>query len=93
MSDEETYYEALGVEPDASRDELKNAYQERVSELEAAREGKNVGPAQLQSNREEVARVPRGVERPLRPLPTQPLRRAARIRERSGRRRRLCQRR
>ena len=57
MSDDDTYYDALGVSPDASRDELKNAYQERVAELEAAREGKNVGPAQLQSNREEVARV------------------------------------
>jgi curved DNA-binding protein CbpA len=57
MSDEETYYEALGVEPDASRDELKSAYQERVAELEAARQGKNVSASQLQSNREEVARV------------------------------------
>src|SRR5262245_23743050 len=57
MGGEETYYEALGVEPHASRDELKSAYQERVAELEAARGGKNVSAAQLQTNREEVARV------------------------------------
>ena len=57
MSDDETYYDTLGVEPDASRDELKSAYQDRVAELEAAREGKNVSEAALQSNRAEVARV------------------------------------
>jgi uncharacterized RDD family membrane protein YckC len=57
MSDDETYYDALGVGPDASRDELKSAYQDRVAELEAAREGKNVSEAALQTNREEVARV------------------------------------
>ncbi len=57
MSDDETYYDELGVEPGASRDELQAAYQERISELEAAREGKGVTDAQLQRNREEVARV------------------------------------
>jgi uncharacterized RDD family membrane protein YckC len=57
MSDDETYYDTLGVEPDASRDQLKSAYQDRVAELEAARGGKNVSEAALQSNREEVARV------------------------------------
>ena len=36
MSDDDTYYDELGVEPTASRDELKAAYQERISELEAA---------------------------------------------------------
>jgi uncharacterized RDD family membrane protein YckC len=56
MSDD-TYYEALGATPDASRDELRAAYRERISELEAAREGKHVNEAQLQRNREEVARV------------------------------------
>ena len=57
MSDDETYYDELGVDPGASRDELKAAYQERISELEAAREGKGVSEAQLQRNREAVARV------------------------------------
>ncbi|MEX1009186.1 MAG: RDD family protein [Acidimicrobiia bacterium] len=57
MSDDETYYHELGVDPGASRDELKAAYQERISELEAARESKGVTDAQLQRNREEVARV------------------------------------
>jgi curved DNA-binding protein CbpA len=56
MSDD-SYYDELGVTPDASRDELKAAYQERVSELEAAREKKGVTDAQLQGNREQVARV------------------------------------
>jgi uncharacterized RDD family membrane protein YckC len=57
MSDDETYYDELGVDPGASRDELKAAYQERISELEAAREAKGVSEAQLQRNREAVARV------------------------------------
>jgi curved DNA-binding protein CbpA len=57
MSDDDTYYDELGVDPNASRDELKAAYQERISELEAARGGKGVTDAQLQRNREEVARV------------------------------------
>jgi uncharacterized RDD family membrane protein YckC len=57
MSDDETLYDELGVDPGASRDELKAAYQERISELEAAREGKGVSEAQLQRNREAVARV------------------------------------
>jgi curved DNA-binding protein CbpA len=53
----ENYYEELGVEPGASRDEIREAHQARVSELEAAREKKGVSDAQLQQNREEVARV------------------------------------
>jgi uncharacterized RDD family membrane protein YckC len=57
MSDGDTYYEELGATPNASRDELKAAYQARLSELEAAREGKGVTESQLQRNRDEVARV------------------------------------
>jgi uncharacterized RDD family membrane protein YckC len=55
MSD--NYYEDLGVEPGASREELRAAHRQRVSELEAAREKKGVTESQLQDNREEVARV------------------------------------
>jgi uncharacterized RDD family membrane protein YckC len=54
---EENYYEELGVEPGASRDELREAHRERVSELEAARERKGVTESQLQANRDAVARV------------------------------------
>jgi uncharacterized RDD family membrane protein YckC len=57
MNDEDTYYEALGANPEASRDELRAAYRDRISELEAAREGKGVTEAQLQQNRQDVARV------------------------------------
>jgi len=57
MNDEDTYYDALGTEPEASRDELRAAYRERISELEAARERKGVNEAQLRQNREDVARV------------------------------------
>jgi uncharacterized RDD family membrane protein YckC len=57
MNDDDTYYEALGADPEASRDELRAAYRDRISELEAAREGKNVNEAQLQQNRHDVARV------------------------------------
>ncbi|HEY3671569.1 MAG TPA: RDD family protein [Acidimicrobiia bacterium] len=56
MSDE-NYYEELGVEPGASRDELREAHRQRVADLEAAREKKNVSESQLQANRDEVARV------------------------------------
>ena len=56
MSDD-SYYDELGVSPQASRDELKAAYQERISALEAARDKKGVSDAQLQGNREQVARV------------------------------------
>jgi uncharacterized RDD family membrane protein YckC len=52
-----SYYDDLGVSPQASRDELKAAYQERIAALEAAREKKGVSPAQLQGNRQEAARV------------------------------------
>jgi curved DNA-binding protein CbpA len=54
---DETYYEALGVEPGASRDEIRDAHRQRVAELEAAREKKGISDSQLQQNREEVARV------------------------------------
>jgi uncharacterized RDD family membrane protein YckC len=52
-----SYYDDLGVSPQASRDELKAAYQERIAALEAAREKKGVSAAQLQGNRQEAARV------------------------------------
>jgi len=57
MSDDETYYDALGAEPDASREQLRAAYRERIADLEAARGGKNVNETQLQQNRQETARV------------------------------------
>jgi curved DNA-binding protein CbpA len=53
----DNYYEELGVEPGASRDELREAHRQRVSDLEAARDKKGVSEAQLQANRDEVARV------------------------------------
>src|SRR4029453_13605355 len=53
----DNYYEELGVEPGASRDELREAHRQRVSDLEAAREKKGVSESQLQANRDEVARV------------------------------------
>ena len=54
---DDNYYEELGVEPGASRDEIRDAHQARVADLEAAREKKGVTDTQLQQNREEVARV------------------------------------
>jgi uncharacterized RDD family membrane protein YckC len=54
---DESYYETLGVEPDASRDDLRAAYRSRVERLESAREGKGVTESSLQANREETARV------------------------------------
>jgi curved DNA-binding protein CbpA len=56
MSDE-NYYEELGVEPGATRDEIRDAHRQRVTDLEAAREKKGVTEAQLQANREAVAKV------------------------------------
>jgi len=53
----ESYYEELGVEPSATRDEIRDAHRQRVADLEAAREKKGVTAAQLQANREAVARV------------------------------------
>src|SRR3954465_3754859 len=53
----DNYYEELGVEPGASRDELRDAHRQRVADLEAARDKKNVSDSQLQANRDEVARV------------------------------------
>jgi hypothetical protein len=55
--DDDTYYETLGVEPSASRDEVRAAYRSRVEELEAARGSKNVSESALQRNREETAKV------------------------------------
>jgi uncharacterized RDD family membrane protein YckC len=57
MSDDANYYDALGADPDASRDELRAAYRDRISELEAARERKGATEAQLQQNRRDVAAV------------------------------------
>src|SRR5919205_2762889 len=53
----ENYYDELGVEPGASRDELREAHRRRVADLEAAREKKGVSESQLQANRDAVARV------------------------------------
>ena len=54
---DENYYEQLGVEPGASRDEIRDAHRARVSDLEAAREKKGISDSQLQQNRDEVAEV------------------------------------
>lgn len=56
MSDE-NYYEQLGVEPGASRDEIRDAHRARVADLEAAREKKGISDSQVQQNRDEVAQV------------------------------------
>jgi curved DNA-binding protein CbpA len=56
MSDE-NYYDELRVEPGASRDEIRDAHRARIEDLEAARDRKGITDAQLQQNREEVARV------------------------------------
>ncbi len=53
----DNYYEELGVEPGASRDEIRDAHRQRVADLEAAREKKGISESQLQANRDEVARV------------------------------------
>jgi len=55
MSD--NHYEVLGVQPDATRDQIREAHRARVAALEAAREKKGVSESQLQANREETARV------------------------------------
>jgi len=51
------HYEELGVEPTASKDDIREAHRARLADLEAARERKGVTEAQLQANREEAARV------------------------------------
>src|SRR5215218_9505627 len=53
----DNYYEELGVERGASRDEIREAHRQRVADLEAARDKKGVTDAQLQANRDEAARV------------------------------------
>jgi curved DNA-binding protein CbpA len=53
----DNYYEELGVERGASRDEIREAHRQRVADLEAARDRKGVSDAQLQANRDEVAKV------------------------------------
>jgi uncharacterized RDD family membrane protein YckC len=57
MSESENYYEELGVEPGASREEIREAHRQRVADLEAERGKKGVTESQLQANRDEVARV------------------------------------
>jgi curved DNA-binding protein CbpA len=56
MSDD-NYYEELGVEPGASRDELRDAHRKRLADLETARGKKGFSDSQLQANRDEAARV------------------------------------
>jgi hypothetical protein len=53
----DNYYDMLGVEPNASRDVLRDAYRARVDELTAARDKKGVTESQLQDNRAQVAKV------------------------------------
>jgi curved DNA-binding protein CbpA len=53
----DNYYDELGVERGASRDEIREAHRQRVADLEAARDKKGVTDAQLQANRDAVARV------------------------------------
>jgi uncharacterized RDD family membrane protein YckC len=53
----DNYYDVLGVEPEASREQLREAYRARVDELTAARDRKGVTDSQLQANRDEVAKV------------------------------------
>jgi uncharacterized RDD family membrane protein YckC len=53
----ENYYEELGVEPSASRDEIRDAHRALVADLEAAREKKGISDSQVQQNRDDVARV------------------------------------
>ena len=55
MSD--NYYDVLGVTPDASRNELRDAYRAKVDDLTSARDKKGVTDSQLQSNRAQVAEV------------------------------------
>jgi hypothetical protein len=54
MSD---HYEELGVEPTASKDDIRDAHRARLAELEAARDRKGVTESQLQANRDEAALV------------------------------------
>jgi curved DNA-binding protein CbpA len=51
------YYDVLGVDANASRDELRDAYRAKVDDLTAARDKKGVTESQLQSNRAQVAKV------------------------------------
>jgi uncharacterized RDD family membrane protein YckC len=53
----DNFYEELGVEPGASRDEIREAHRKRVADLEAARDRKGISDSQLQANRDEVARL------------------------------------
>jgi curved DNA-binding protein CbpA len=53
----DNYYDDLGVEPTASREELREAHRQRIADLEAAREKKGVNEAQLEANRAETAKV------------------------------------
>ena len=49
MSDS-THYDVIGVDPDASRDEIRAAYRSRVDELKSARERKGVSDSALTAN-------------------------------------------
>ena len=92
MSDD-TYYDELGVEPDASRDELRAAYRERVADLEAAREKKGVTDvAAAGATASEVARVRAAWNVLVRPVPAPALRRRSSAGA-GGRRRRRARRR
>ncbi len=53
----ESHYEVVGVEPTATRDEIRDAYRARVDELKVAREAKNVSDATLAQNRDAVAQL------------------------------------
>jgi curved DNA-binding protein CbpA len=53
----ENYYDVLGVDANASRDELRDAYRAKVDDLTAARDKKGVSESQLQANRAQVAEV------------------------------------
>jgi curved DNA-binding protein CbpA len=53
----ESHYDRLGVGPDATREQIREAYRVKVEGLKAARDAKNVSAPALQENRAEVARL------------------------------------
>ena len=59
-SDDETHYEVLGVDPTASKEAIRAAYQERIDAARAdqtrAQEGKKPDDAALSSARSDEAR-------------------------------------
>ncbi len=62
------YYSLLGVDADASVDDIRGAYRDRKDGLDTASD----------AGKADAARLQQGVERPLRPVPARSLRRAAR---------------